>query len=121
MHTGTEIPIVTVDTSMAEVIREITRKRLGITTVVDRDGCLVGVITDGDLRRAHLRPEPIVALQAGQVASVNPKTVDAGDLAVKALEIMETFAITCLVIVDAEHRPAGILHMHDVLRAKIDV
>jgi arabinose-5-phosphate isomerase len=121
MHTGTEIPIVTVDTSMAEVIREITRKRLGITTVVDRDGCLVGVITDGDLRRAHLRPEPIVALQAGQVASANPRTVDAGDLAVKALEIMETFAITCLVIVDAEHRPAGILHMHDVLRAKIDV
>jgi arabinose-5-phosphate isomerase len=121
MHTGTEIPIVTVDTSMAEVIREITRKRLGITTVVDREGRLIGVITDGDLRRAHLRPEPIVSLQAAQVASANPKTVDAGDLAVKALEIMETFAITSVVIVDAERRPAGILHMHDVLRAKIDV
>jgi len=121
MHTGGEIPIVTADTAMAEVIREITRKRLGITTVVDRDGRLVGVITDGDLRRAHLRPEPIVALQAGQVASANPKTVDAHDLAVKALEIMETFAITSLVIVDAERRPAGVLHMHDVLRAKIDV
>lgn len=121
MHTGGEVPIVRADTSMADVIREITQKRLGITTVVDGEGRLVGVITDGDLRRAHLRPEPVVALRAGQVASANPKTVDAGDLAVKALEIMETFAITCLVIVDAERRPAGILHMHDVLRAKIDV
>ncbi|HEY7647381.1 MAG TPA: KpsF/GutQ family sugar-phosphate isomerase [Methylomirabilota bacterium] len=121
MHTGSEVPIVTADTAMAEVIREITRKRLGITTVVNHDGRLVGVITDGDLRRAHLRPEPIVALQAGQVASANPKTVDANDLAVKALEVMETFAITCLVIVDAERRPVGVLHMHDVLRAKIDV
>jgi arabinose-5-phosphate isomerase len=121
MHTGSEIPIVTADTAMAEVIREITRKRLGITTVVDREGRLIGVITDGDLRRAHLRPEPIVTLQAGQVASANPKTVDGNDLAVKALEIMETFAITCLVILDAERRPAGILHMHDVLRAKIDI
>jgi arabinose-5-phosphate isomerase len=121
MHTGDEIPRVGADTLMAEVIREMTQKRLGMTTVVDGQGRLVGVITDGDLRRAHLGPEPIVALRAGQVASANPKTVDAGDLAVKALEIMETFAITSLVIVDAERRPGGVLHLHDVLRAKIDV
>lgn len=121
MHTGDEIPRVGADTLMAEVIREMTQKRLGMTTVVDGQGRLVGVITDGDLRRAHLGPEPIVALRAGQVASANPKTVDAGDLAVKALEIMETFAITSLVIVDAERRPCGVLHLHDVLRAKIDV
>jgi arabinose-5-phosphate isomerase len=121
MHTGDDIPRVGADTLMAEVIREMTQKRLGMTTVVDGQGRLVGVITDGDLRRAHLGPEPIVALRAGQVASANPKTVDAGDLAVKALEIMETFAITSLVIVDAERRPCGVLHLHDVLRAKIDV
>jgi arabinose-5-phosphate isomerase len=121
MHTGGEIPIVSAATPMADVIREMTQKRLGMTTVVDAEGRLVGVITDGDLRRAHLRPEPIVTLRAGQVASANPKTVDADDLAVKALEVMETFAITSLVIVDAHGRPAGIVHMHDVLRAKIDV
>ena len=121
MHTGDEIPIVGADILMVDVIREMTQKRLGMTTVVDAEGRLVGVITDGDLRRAHLRPEPIVGLRASQVASANPKTVDAVDLAVKALEIMETFAITSLVIVDAERRPAGIIHMHDVLRAKIDV
>jgi arabinose-5-phosphate isomerase len=112
---------VAADTPMKDVIVEMTRKRLGMTTVVDAGGRLVGVITDGDLRRAHLRPEPIVALRAGDVASRSPKTVDAGDLAVKALEIMETFAITSLVILDAAQRPLGVVHMHDVLRAKIDV
>ena len=100
---------------------EMTRKRLGITTVVDRTGRLVGVITDGDLRRAHLRSEPIVDLRAGELATGNPKTVEAGELAVKALEIMETFSITSLVIVDAEGRPVGVIHLHDVLRAKIDL
>jgi arabinose-5-phosphate isomerase len=121
MHTGDEVPCVAADTPMKDVIVEMTRKRLGMTTVVDAGGRLVGVITDGDLRRAHLRPEPIVALRAGDVASRSPKTVDAGDLAVKALEIMETFAITSLVILDAAQRPLGVVHMHDVLRAKIDV
>jgi arabinose-5-phosphate isomerase len=121
MHTGDEVPCVVADTPMKDVIVEMTRKRLGMTTVVDAGGRLVGVITDGDLRRAHLRPEPIVALRAGDVASRSPKTVDAGDLAVKALEIMETFAITSLVILDVAQRPLGVIHMHDVLRAKIDV
>jgi arabinose-5-phosphate isomerase len=121
MHTGDEVPVVGTDTPMADVIREMTQKRLGMTTVVDGQGRLVGIITDGDLRRAHLRSEPLVTLQAGQVASASPKTVEAGDLAVKALEIMETFAITSLVIVDAALRPIGVIHMHDVLRAKIDV
>jgi arabinose-5-phosphate isomerase len=121
MHTGDEVPAVEADTPMKDVIVEMTRKHLGLTTVVDAGGHLVGVITDGDLRRAHLRPEPIVALRAGDVATRSPKTVDAGELAVKALEIMETFAITSLVIVDASQRPVGVIHLHDVLRAKIDV
>jgi arabinose-5-phosphate isomerase len=121
MHTGDEVPSVGADTPMKDVIVEMTRQRLGLTTVVDAGGHLVGVITDGDLRRAHLRPEPVVALRAGDVATRSPKTVDAGELAVKALEIMETFAITSLVIVDAGQRPVGVIHMHDVLRAKIDV
>jgi arabinose-5-phosphate isomerase len=121
MHRGEEVPTVSADALMKDVILEMTRKRLGITTVVDREGRLLGVITDGDLRRAHLRPEPIADLTAGQVTTYNPKTVDAGELAAKALEIMETFAITSLIIVDAERRPTGIIHMHDILRAKIDL
>jgi arabinose-5-phosphate isomerase len=99
----------------------MTRKRLGITTVVDQAGRLLGVITDGDLRRAHLRSEPIGDLTAGELATRSPKTVEAGELAVKALEIMETFAITSLIILDAERRPVGVIHLHDILRAKIDV
>lgn len=121
MHTGDEVPVVHANTPMRDVIEEMTHKRLGMTTVVDDEGRLVGVITDGDLRRAHLRPEPIVSLRAGQVATRTPKTVDPEELAVKALQLMETFLITSLVIVDAERRPVGVIHMHDILRAKIDV
>jgi arabinose-5-phosphate isomerase len=121
MHTGSEVPVVAHDLRMKDVILEMTRKRLGMTTVVDADGRLVGVITDGDLRRLHLRPEPIADLTAGQVATREPKLIDADELAAKALQVMETFAITSLVIVDADHRPAGVLHLHDILRAKVDV
>ncbi len=106
---------------MKEVIVEMTRKRLGMTTVVDAEGRLVGVITDGDLRRLHLRAEPIVDLAAGQVATRDPKLIEADELAAKALQVMETFAITSLVIVDSGRRPVGVLHLHDILRAKVDV
>jgi arabinose-5-phosphate isomerase len=121
MHSGDEIPVVSTDVLMKDAIVEMTRKRLGITTVVDRAGRLVGVVTDGDLRRAHLRSEPIVDIRAGELATRSPKTVAASELAVKALEIMETFAITSLIIVDAEGRPVGVIHLHDILRAKIDL
>lgn len=121
MHTGSEVPVVAHDLPMKDVILEMTRKRLGMTTVVDAAGRLLGVITDGDLRRMHLRPEPIADLTAGEVATREPKLIDADELATKALQVMETFAITSLVIVDADHRPAGVLHLHDILRAKVDV
>jgi len=130
MHTGAAVPIVTADALMKDVIVEMTDKRLGMTTVVDTRGRLVGVITDGDLRRAHLRSEPIAHLTAGALATQRDfhrggdpraKTVQAEDLAAKALEIMETHQITSLVITDADRRPAGVIHLHDILRAKIDV
>jgi arabinose-5-phosphate isomerase len=121
MHTGDDVPIVGEEVLMKEVILEMTRKRLGMTTVVDAAGRLLGVITDGDLRRLHLRPEPIADLTAGAVATREPKLIDADELAAKALQVMETFAITSLVIVDADRRPVGVLHLHDILRAKVDV
>jgi len=121
MHTGDAIPTVREDALMKDVIVEMTRKRLGMTTVVDAAGRLIGVITDGDLRRLHLGGEPIAELAAGRVATRGAKLIAADDLAAKALEVMETFAITSLVIVDGEQRPSGVIHLHDILRAKIDV
>ena len=119
MLTGDAVPVVPENTPLREVIVEMTRKRKGMTTVIDGAGRLVGVITDGDLRRLHLTGKPIDDLSAGEAASREPKTIRADDLAAKALEVMETWQITSLVIVDPAQRPAGLIHMHDILRAKI--
>ena len=119
MLTGDAMPIVPENTPLREVIAEMTRKRKGMTTVVDAAGRLAGVITDGDLRRLHLKGGSIDDLTAGQAATREPKTIRADDLAAKALEVMETWQITSLVILDEALRPAGIIHMHDILRAKI--
>jgi len=119
MLTGDAMPIVPENTPLREVIAEMTRKRKGMTTVVTAGGRLAGVITDGDLRRLHLKGGSIDDLTAGQVASREPKIIRADELAAKALEVMETWQITSLVILDEAGRPAGIIHMHDILRAKI--
>ena len=117
--TGDAVPVVPENTPLREVIIEMTRKRKGMTTVIDGAGRLAGVITDGDLRRLHLTGKSIDDLSAGQVTSREPKTIHAEDLAAKALEVMETWQITSLVIVDQARRPVGLIHMHDILRAKI--
>jgi arabinose-5-phosphate isomerase len=119
MLTGDAVPVVPENTPLREVIVEMTRKRKGMTTVIDEAGRLAGVVTDGDLRRLHLTGTSIDDLSAGQVASREPKTIRADELAAKALEVMETWQITSLVIVDAARRPVGLIHMHDILRAKI--
>jgi arabinose-5-phosphate isomerase len=119
MLTGDAVPVVPESTPLREVIVEMTRKRKGMTTVTDGAGRLAGVITDGDLRRLHLTGKSVDDLSAGQLASREPKTIRADDLAAKALEVMETWQITSLVIVDQEQRPVGLIHMHDILRAKI--
>ncbi len=130
MHGGDTIPMVGADATLHAAVEEMTRERArsaaageaphacGMTTVVDRDGRLVGVITDGDLRRLHLRGGPFDALLAGDVATRAPLTIGADDLAAKALEMMEG-RITSLVVVDDAQRPRGVIHMHDILRAKI--
>jgi arabinose-5-phosphate isomerase len=119
MLTGDAVPAVPEHTPLRDVIVEMTRKRKGMTTVTDGAGRLVGVITDGDLRRLHLTGKSIDDLTAGQAASREPKTIRADDLAAKALEVMETWQITSLVIVDDARRLEGLIHMHDILRAKI--
>ena len=131
MHTGETVPIVREDALLKDAIAEMTRKRsraakaghaahaCGMTTIVDQAGRLVGVFTDGDLRRLHLVGSSMDDARVGQVGSREPKLIGADELAAKALEIMETLAITTLVIVDDARRPAGVIHLHDILKAKI--
>jgi len=130
MHGGDTIPMVTEDADLRRVVEEMTRERsrsvaagetphaCGMTTVVDPAGRLVGIITDGDLRRLHLRGGSFDAVRARDVATRTPRTIGADDLAAKALEMMEG-TITSLVVVDETRRPRGVIHMHDILRAKI--
>jgi arabinose-5-phosphate isomerase len=121
MRTGDAIPLVADDAALKDVIAEMTQKGLGMTTVVDATGRLVGVITDGDLRRLHLRPGPIGEFKARDFMTARPRLVERDALATTALDAMEKSGpITSLVIVEAE-QPAGVIHLHDILRAKIDL
>jgi arabinose-5-phosphate isomerase len=118
MHRGVAVPRVREDASLAEALREMTAKRLGCTTVVDGDGRLAGIITDGDVRRAIER-SGVVPSAAADLMTRRPKTVGRTELAAAALALMERHAITQLLVVDDEGRPDGILHLHDLLRATI--
>jgi arabinose-5-phosphate isomerase len=119
MHTGDKIPEVLADADLQETILEVTRKKLGVTTVVDQDKRLLGIFTDGDLRRAFEKGYELKGMTVKEVMTPSPKTVNPDHLAIEALTIMEDYKITCLVVTDEEGRVAGILHMHDLLRAGI--
>ncbi|OGK78702.1 MAG: D-arabinose 5-phosphate isomerase [Candidatus Rokubacteria bacterium GWC2_70_16] len=119
MHVGEAVPVVLETSTMKEAIAEMTAKRLGMTTVVDGQGRLRGVITDGDLRRQQLAGGSLLERACAQCMTGNPKRIGADDLAAKALSVMEAHAITSLVIADEAERPAGVIHLHDILRAKI--
>ncbi len=119
MHVGEAVPVVPEAAEMQQVILEMTGKRFGATSVVDEKGALTGIITDGDLRRHLQKDGRLFERHARDVMTLRPKTVSRDELATKALELMEHYAITSLLIVDATRRPAGIVHLHDLLRAKI--
>ena len=118
MHVGDAVPVITETATMKEAIEEMSAKRLGMTTVVDGAGRLVGVITDGDLRRQQLAHGSLLDRRAGDCMTADPKCVGADDLAARALALMEG-VMTSLVITDEGGRPAGVIHIHDILRAKI--
>jgi arabinose-5-phosphate isomerase len=118
MHVGDAVPVITETATMKEAIEEMSAKRLGMTTVVDDAGRLVGVITDGDLRRQQLAHGSLLDRRAGDCMTADPKCVGADDLATRALALMEG-VMTSLVITDEGGRPAGVIHIHDILRAKI--
>jgi arabinose-5-phosphate isomerase len=120
MHTGGEIPSVLSHTPMTETVIEISSKRLGLTTVLDGQGKLQGVITDGDLRRGLQRwGKKLYDLTAREVMTPEPKTIDGDALAVKALAMMERHSITSVVVPDGDGRPVGVIHLHDILRQGI--
>lgn len=119
MHTGDAVPLVPMESLMREALFVITSRGLGITGVVDSGGSLVGVISDGDLRRALERGADILNETAGALMSGNPKRVCADDLAARALQRMEEHSITSLFVFTGDHvdKPVGIIHLHDLLKA----
>ena len=114
MHAGDAMPLLHPDAPMMDVLAEMTRKGFGCVGVVDGE-TLVGIITDGDLRR-HMGPN-ILESTASELMTRNPVCIDADALSAKAQGIMEERKITCVFVVDEKHRPLGILSMHDILHA----
>ncbi len=119
MRKGNEIPTVPVDASMAEAILEITRKRLGMTAVLGKDEKLVGIFTDGDLRRTIELVRDPKSTSIGDIMSTSPQTIGPKSLAVEAVEIMERRKVNQLLVVDDEGALVGALNMHDLFRAKV--
>ncbi len=120
MHRGEQVPLVSGPTPFRDTLLQITGKRLGVTGVVADNGDLIGVITDGDLRRALERIENVHAAVAADIMTSHPKTIDASALATQALAIMERHSITSLFILDkASRKPVGVLHLHDLLKAGV--
>jgi len=120
MHTGSAIPAVRPDALLVDALLEMSHKRLGMTAVTDADGCLLGLFTDGDLRR-------VLAANRGQMHSTtvagvmtrNPVTISPHALAAEAARLMETRKINALLVVDGHNRLLGALNLHDLLRARV--
>ncbi len=117
MVSGDNVPVVGHDVKVRDAIIVMTSKRLGATCVVRADGTLAGIITDGDLRRALQKSTDIGTLTAESIMSKNPRTIRKDYLAATALQEMENFNITQLIVVDAQTRPIGMIHLHDLVKA----
>jgi arabinose-5-phosphate isomerase len=116
MHHGEALPRVQDDTSMPDVIHEMSSKRLGMTCVVDATGRLMGVVTDGDLRR-HMRPGTnLLDRKVSDIMTRRPVTIVRQMLAVEALRLMEQRKITSVVVVDPDGVAEGVVHLHDLWR-----
>jgi len=121
MHVKDALPLVAGDDPMKAVLIEMTSKRLGLAGVVNEQGELTGIITDGDLRRGLERDGSLLTRTAQEVMTANPKTIEKSALAQQALQKMEQYAITALFVVPATRRkkPEGVIHLHDILKAGI--
>ena len=119
MHSDGEVPRVRAEQPLQDALLEMTEKGFGMTTVVDADDTLLGVFTDGDLRRVIDQKLDISSASMQMVMSANPKTISRDILAAEALTLMEASSITALIVEDDQHHPVGVLHMHDILRAGV--
>jgi len=121
MRSGDEIPLVTENTLIKDILYVISSKRLGVTGVIGNDGSLLGVITDGDLRRALEKSFDILEKPACEIMTLNPKRVLRHELAAVALQTMEKYSITSLFVFENSQslHPCGIMHLHDILKAGI--
>lgn len=119
MHADNEVPRVAPETPLQNALLEMTAKGFGMTTVTNNKGKLLGVFTDGDLRRIIDSKTDISTVNIDSVMTKNPKTVKHDMLAAEALTIMEKASITAVVVEDASNHPIGVLHMHDILRAGV--
>ncbi|MDG2145931.1 MAG: CBS domain-containing protein, partial [Porticoccaceae bacterium] len=118
MHEGDQIPVVTADKTLQDALIEMTQKGLGMTTIMSDDAKLVGIFTDGDLRRIIDLKVDFATTSVSDVMSADPKTVPQNMLAAEALTIMEKASITALIVEEEDHI-TGVLHLHDVLRAGV--
>ncbi|MCC7247043.1 MAG: KpsF/GutQ family sugar-phosphate isomerase [Lysobacter sp.] len=120
MHAGDEIPRVGADATLSDALLEMSRKRLGMTAVTDAEGVLLGLYTDGDLRRSLADSATDVrTTRIDRVMTRTPVTIDADALAVEAAQLMETHKINALLVIDGERRVVGALNIHDLLRARV--
>ena len=119
MHTNSEIPFVKPDTPMKDTIIEMTGKRLGAALVIDDDGLLVGIFTDGDLRRLAQKDKDFFNIQTDEAMIKNPRTIEPDAILDRALAVMEKFSITVLPVVEKDRLPVGIIHLHDILKSKL--
>ncbi len=119
MYRGVQLPVVSQTTLVRDALFEITSKRLGVTGVTGADGKLVGIITDGDLRRGLENRGQILQLSAEEIMTRNPKTVPPDTMATEAMAVMERFSITSLFVLDARDFPVGVIHLHDLVKAGI--
>jgi arabinose-5-phosphate isomerase len=119
MRSGDAVPVVGIKTPMKDVIYEMSRKGIGVTSVVDESGRVAGIISDGDLRRHLEQDDQLLKLNAEDVMTRHPITIDGEDLATKALNIMEQKRITSLLILDQDQKIQGIIHLHDLWRTEM--
>lgn len=119
MHAGADMPAIGPDAVVADALVEMTRSGLGMTAVVDNNQCVLGIFTDGDLRRILKDGHDVRAVRLQDVMTVECKTVGADLLAAEALRIMQDFKINALLVVDPANRLLGVLNMHDLLRARV--
>ncbi len=118
-HVGEALPLVNEHATIREALLEVTAKKLGMTCVVNEKGNLIGIYTDGDVRRTLTQNDDINITPLNQVMTRNCHTIKSGLLAAEALAIMQKHSITSLVIVDEQNRPSAVVHLHDLLRAGV--